>query len=501
MPSGRRRRVSTCICVDLCPVGPCPEDRASPGSLGFVRILLVSTYELGNQPLALASPAAALLDAGHDVRCVDVAVDPLDGDDVDWADRVAFSVPMHTAMRLALRVAETIRVRRPGLPLCFYGLYATASRDLAVRSEADAVIAGEYEPGLVAWANGNDAGPDVQLARTPARVPVRHLLPVLDRYTRLAANGEERLVGSVEASRGCSHRCRHCPVPVVYDGRVRPVDEASVVADVDQLVAAGARHVTFADPDFLNAPHHSRRVVASVHGRHPELTFDCTVKVEHILRHPDLWPEFADAGCAFVVSAFESVSETILGHLDKGHTVADASAAVKLLREHAIEVRPSWLPFTPWTTVDDLVDLVDFVITHDLVANVDPVQYAVRLLVPPGSLLLDQPAMTPYLGPYDPARLGWTWEHPDAAVDQLYGEVSALVEARVDQAAAATFEEIDALFRSSSSTPRSLPSQGAVSEGPPGERARLTEPWFCCSEPTEAQLAPLVLSGPLVVPG
>ena len=456
-----------------------------------MRVLLVSTYELGHQPLHVAMPATALLAAGYDVRCVDVAVDPLDGAAVDWADRVAFSVPMHTAMRLALRVAETIRARRPELPLCFYGLYAPVSRDLTVRSAVDAVIAGEYESGLVAWAGGQDPGPTIQLARVGARVPARHLLPPLDRYVRLAVDGEERLVGSVEASRGCSHRCRHCPVPVVYDGRVRTVDEAAVIADVDQLVAAGARHVSFADPDFLNAPLHSRRVVAAIHQRHPHLTFDCTTKVEHILRRPEAWPELAKAGCAFVVSAFESVSETILEHLDKGHTVGDASRAVVMLRDHGIEVRPSWLPFTPWTTTDDLVDLVDFVLAHDLVPNVDPVQYTVRLLLPEGSLLLGRPAMTPHLGPYDPARLGWTWSHPDPAVDQLQKELAALVERRVKQAAALTFAEIDALIRAKATAFPARPSRGSVSQGPGGERARLTEPWFCCSEPTEAQLAPL----------
>ncbi len=451
----------------------------------------MSTYELGNQPLGLAKPAAALEAAGHQVRCLDVAVDPIPVTEFDWAERVAFSVPMHTAMRLALQVAESVRARRPELPVCFYGLYATMSRDLTVRSPDDAVIAGEYESGLLAWVDGLDPGPVVQLTRKQARLPVRHRLPALDRYTRLAVGGEERLVGSVEASRGCSHRCRHCPVPVVYDGRVRPVEEATVVADVDQLVAAGAQHLTFSDPDFLNAPHHSRRVVSAIDRRHPGLSFDCTVKVEHVLRHPALWPGLAQAGCLFIVSAFESVDDTILGYLDKGHTTAEASEAVILLRRHGIEVRPSWLPFTPWTTIDGLVDLLDFVIVHDLVRNVDPVQYTVRLLLPEGSLLLDQPEMTPHLGPFDAERLGWTWTHPDAAVDQLQQELSALVEARVDQESALTFAEIDQLVRGRATTIRPRPVDGAVSSGPSGPRARLTESWFCCSEPTEAQLAPL----------
>jgi radical SAM superfamily enzyme YgiQ (UPF0313 family) len=461
----------------------------------MVRTLLISTYELGHQPLHVAKATGALLAAGHEVRCVDVSIDALDVDDVDWADRVAFSVPMHTAMRLALRAAGTIRARRPELPLCFYGVYAKASRDLSFRWSVDAVIAGEYETGLVAWVNGEDQGTAIQLARVAVRVPARHLLPSLDRYTKLVVDGEERLVGSVEASRGCSHRCRHCPVPVVYDGRVRPVEVTAVVSDVDQLVEAGARHVSFADPDFLNAPLHARRVVAAMHERHPNLTFDCTTKVEHIVRHPDVLPELAEAGCAFIVSAFESTNDTILDYLDKGHSVADASKAIVSLREHGIEVRPSWLPFTPWTTLDDLIDLIDFVVSHDLVVNVDPVQYTVRLLLPEGSLLLDRAAIEPHLGHYDAERLSWTWSHPDPKVDRLQWELAALVEARIGQGASATFGEIDTLIRSWSTDRAAAPTLGAVSKGAVGDRAHLTEPWFCCSEPTEVQMKSLTPLG------
>ncbi len=232
-------------------------------------------------------------------------------------------------------------------------------------------------------------------------------------------------------------------------------------------------------------------MVSAIHPRHPGLTFDCTVKVEHVLRHPDVWPELAAAGCLFIVSAFESVDDTILGYLDKGHATAEASEAVILLRRYGIEVRPSWLPFTPWTTIEGLVDLLDFVIAHDLVRNVDPVQYTVRLLLPEGSLLLDRPEMTPHLGSFDADRLGWAWSHPDPAVDQLQHELVGLVEARVDQESALTFEEIDKLIRSRAATVRPRPAAGAVSSGPSGPRARLTESGLRCSEPPEAQLAPL----------
>jgi hypothetical protein len=457
--------------------------------------LLISTYELGHQPLELATAAAALLAAGHEVRCADLALDPLDPADVAWCDRAALSVPMFTAMRLAVEAATSLRALRPELPLCVYGLYA-ASGHGSLRELT--TIAGEYEAGLVSWAGGGDPGPPVQLGRgrrEPSPLPARRLLAPLERYARVEIGGEERLMAAVQAGRGCSHRCRHCPVPVVYDGRVRRVDEAVVLADIDQVVEAGARHVSFADPDFFNTPARSMQIVAELHRRHPSLTFDVTTKVEHVLAHRDRLAELRAAGCAFVVSAFESASDPILAVLDKGHTVADASAAVRLLRRAGLEVRPSWLPFTPWTDRGDLVDLLDFVIAHDLVANVDPVQYSVRLLVPDGSLLLGRPELAPHLGAYDPAQLGWPWAHPDPAIDALQRDVAALVETHVERPATETFAALDDLVRASGPPDRPGPAPGSVSRGPAGPRPRITEPWFCCSEPTAAQLAPLY-SGP-----
>ncbi len=472
-----------------------------------MRVLLVSTYELGHQPLHVASPAGALERAGHQVRAVDLSVQPWDEvgpEALEWAEAVGLSVPMHTAMRMALRVAGAVRRCRPDLPICFYGLYAPVSRDLTVGTLADRVIAGEYEPGLLSWVDelsgpgpaGGDGGGGpvrVELGRGRFGLPARGLLPPLDRYARLAIGGEERLVGYVEASHGCAHRCRHCPVPVVYDGRTRLVGVEAVLEDVAQLVAMGARHLTYGDPDFLNGPHHSRRVVRAVHQAFPDLTFDCTVKVEHVLRHRDVWAELAGAGCLFVVSAVESVNDAILARLDKGHTAADAAEAVAVLRAHGIEMRPSLLPFTPWTRLEDMVDLVDFVAMHDLVANVDPVHYSIRLLLPEGSLLLDRPDVQARLGPYDPAQLSWTWRPIDPALDDLQVRLSAIAEqaAAWGEPVGATYLEVRRAVAGAAGSPPPRAAHPRPADAPADARPRLTEAWFCCAEPTGAQLGGL----------
>ena len=471
-----------------------------------MRVALISTYELGHQPLHVASPAGALRRAGHDVRCMDLAITPLDLEVVDWADAIACSVPMHTAMRLALAACSEIRTRRSDVPLCLYGLYAGLDGAMGAAPVADLAIAGEYEPALVAWADELSRGgrrdtPDgagcvVQLGRGRFGPPARDLLPGLDRYARLDIGGEQRLAGYVEASHGCNHRCRHCPVPVVYDGRTRLVAMDALLADVEQLVALGARHLTFGDPDFLSGPHHARRVVDAVHGAFPRLTFDVTAKVEHVLQHRDLWPGFAAAGCVFVVSAFESATDAILEVLDKGHTAADEARAVAALRSAGIEPRPSFLPFTPWTSPGDLVDLLDLVARCDLVGNVDPVQYAIRLLVPPGSLLLASGALDVRLGPFDHEHLGWSWSSDDERIDRLADRllsVAALSGAE-SWPAEATYEEVrrqvldtfDNAVSHRRSTPRADPRlRSAVAAD---ERPRLTEAWFCCAEPIDAQM-------------
>ena len=450
-----------------------------------MRVLLVSTYELGHQPLHVASPAAALLRAGHEVRCLDISVEPWAPERVDWAEAVAFSVPMHTAMRLALRAAAAVRAQRPGLPVCLYGLYAPMAADRTAGAVADRLIAGEYEPELVAWADGlaGAGSPQrdlVQLTRTSFALPARHLLPPLARYAHLAMDGEERPVGYVEATHGCRHRCRHCPVPVVYDGGLRAVARDVVLADIEQLVALGARHITFGDPDFLNAPTQSLRVVRAMHERFPGLTFDCTTKVEHVLDHAAVWPELADAGCLFAVCALESVNDAILERLAKGHTTAQAAEAIALLRAHGIEPRPSFLPFTPWTTVDDVAELLAFVERHDLVGNVDPVQYSIRLLVPEGSLLLGHPDMAPHLGAYDAERLSYAWRAEDPMADLLQARLGELVEAQAGAPIEETFTRVRAaVLEAAGREPPAGVGAGQIENGATEGRPRLTEPWFC----------------------
>jgi radical SAM superfamily enzyme YgiQ (UPF0313 family) len=457
-----------------------------------VRILLVSTYELGHQPVHLASPAAALGKAGVETTLIDLAMEPWDPTLVDEVDAVAISVPMHTAMRLAHSLAEAIRQRSPEVPIAFYGLYAAVGAG-SEPDPADARFAGEYEPDLVSWAlrsgrGVGDPGLKTYLGSSGFMVPDRSGLPAHDGYARLEWMGETRLAGAVEASHGCRHRCRHCPIPVLYDGRMRVVGRDVVLGDIAQLAGSGVRHVTFADPDFLNAPRYSMDLLRAAHNAHPQLSFDVTVKVEHVLRHEGVWAEAASLGLLFVVSAFESADPATLEILDKGHTVEEMGDAVDLLRSVGIHVRPTWLPFLPWTTPTHLLELAEFLDTHRLWSAIDPVQLAIKLLIPEGSLLEQHPAVLPHLLEYRPSALSWTWEFADGVTGELQSGLDRI---------AADASDCGAETLPTLSTMRRLIYETAGTAAPPMPDSppapRLTESWFCCAEPTAAQTAALGL--------
>jgi hypothetical protein len=264
----------------------------------------------------------------------------------------------------------------------------------------------------------------------------------------------------------------------VYRGRFVAVPREVVLADIEQQIAAGARHVTFGDPDFLNGPTHALRIARELHERWPDITFDATIKVEHLLQHRDLLPELGRSGCLFIVSAVESLSDRVLLALRKGHTPADVPEALRAVREAGIDLRPTLLPYTPWSELSDLPSLFEFAERHDLVDQIDPVQYTLRLLIPPGSAVLEGDEPRPWLGALEPDQFGWSWTHPDPRVDDLWRLSSGVAARGAEQGddPLATFASLrDLAFGAlGRPAPRPWPPRGRTKKPP-----RLTEPWFC----------------------
>ena len=459
---------------------------------GLGDILLVACYESGHPPLSLAWPLAFLKEAGYPAAALDAAVEAFPDEAAVRTTFVGISVPMPTALRLGAQVAARVRAVNPGAHICFFGLYAWLNADYLLSSLADSVVAGEDEaalvelirvlvaggdPGQVAGISTAQSRNEPRLARFAFPLPDRSALPSPEHYARYVHNGQSSLAGYVQASRGCRHTCRHCPIVPVYAGRFFVVPAETVLSDIRQQARGGARHITFGDPDFLKGPRHALQIARRLHAEFADLTFDFTTKVEHILEHRQLFAEFAALGCTFVVSAIESLSDRVLERLAKGHTAVAIDEALSILDAAGIALHPTLVAFTPWTTLDDYLAQLAWIRARGLANHVPPIQLAIRLLVPPRSALLASPDVDGWLGALDPEAFTYRWAHPDSRMDTLYQQAAARVEwaEQTGEARAQTHEAIRALAYAAAGRP--IPTHPA----PPARPLppRLTEDWFC----------------------
>jgi radical SAM superfamily enzyme YgiQ (UPF0313 family) len=482
-----------------------------------MNVVLISTYELGHQPFGLTSAAAWLKRAGADVVLQDAAVQHLDKEALAQADLLGYFVPMHTATRIAAQFIPTIKAHNPRAHVVAFGLYAPLNEVYLRKLGVDTILGGEFEEGLVALyrrlmphppapspdlnstnqergggrspllptavsLSGEGPGvrqpePIISLARQEFILPHRHTLPHLSKYAYLIRTDGQcpRVGGYTEASRGCKHHCRHCPVVPVYGGQFRLVQSEIVIEDIEQQVNAGAGHITFGDPDFFNGPGHVIPIVEKLHQLWPHLTYDVTIKIEHLLKQQRWLPLLRDTGCMFVTSAVESLDDEVLEILEKGHTRADFVKVVELFKTHSMVLHPTFVAFHPWMSPTDYLDFLETIAQLDLVEHVASIQLAVRLLIPAGSLLLDRADVRSLVGEFDEAALVYPWAHADPRVDQLCEILLTIIKDGQDkeQSRSEIFDRVWQAVCAVTGDARSLPE---YSRQPV---PHLSENWYC----------------------
>src|SRR5258708_27010880 len=322
-----------------------------------MKIVLISTYELGRQHFGLVSPTAWLRKRGHEVTCFDLTRQGLDAAAIRSAELIAIYLPMHTATRLACKLIPSLREQNPGAHLCCYGLYAPMNAEYLRSLGVGTILGGEVGGGLVRLADRLESAdgfeeenkifprglkptegrssmselnlrppkasvseppagererpqgsedsalcyrvgdalkrapttfvansgtsvektagltqsePMISLERLKFEVPDRAGLAPIAKYAHLVVPGDGyRVVGSTEASRGCKHLCRHCPIVPGYNGVFRIVEREVVLADVRQQVEAGGPPFSFGGSAFFTGRRHALEVVVAVHRECP----------------------------------------------------------------------------------------------------------------------------------------------------------------------------------------------------------------------------------------
>ncbi len=461
-----------------------------------MKVVLISPYEIGRQPFALAEPAAWLKQEDFDVECIDLANQPFEPSRFADARLIAIHLIMHAGARLAAEIIPQISKEAPNASICVYGLYAPVN-DAYFRSlGCEYVFGGEAESDLRSLSQAlREKHPTDEFRLTRNSLdkqefitPDRSSLPALDQYASLRlADGREKTVGFVETTRGCKHLCRHCPIVPVYAGVFRVVSIDVVMQDIRQQMAAGAQHISFGDPDFLNGPGHARRIIERFQSEFPGTSWDATIKVEHLLAHAKHIEYFATNHCLFITSAVESIENQVLEELEKGHEEADFYQALELLRSLGISMLPTFVPFTPWTTIEGYLRLLKAIVRLRLVNCVAPVQLSIRLLLPHGTRLLEsEHRHADWLGEFDSQMLGYKWIHPDPLVDDLQERIQNWV-MDAEQDGLDRQKIFAGVWKLAHSMNGSQPP--ALTQGVQPHAPQMSEPWYCCAEPTALQMS------------
>lgn len=456
-------------------------------------ILLISPYDLGRQPFALAQAGAWLLADGFNVQCIDLSIQKLNESSLEKATLIGLYLGMHTSTRIALKALPKINRHAPHATLFTFGLYAPLNQNILGQHGVRYFFGGESEPDIVQLAkhcsgqeNPLPKNSIIRTSKIDFKLPIRTDLPALSKYAKLIQHNQDfKTLGFIETSRGCKYRCRHCPVTPVYEGKFRIVAFDIVMQDIKQQVAMGAEHISFGDPDFFNGPTHAKKIILAMHTRYPHLTFDATIKIEHILKHTALLTVLKETGCLFITSAVESFDDDILLNLDKGHTRQDTFKAVELIRQAGLVISPTFVPFSPWSSLQGYRDLLQDIIDLDLVNEVAPIQLAIRLLIPNGSYLLNLPGFKNLIGNFDPDTLGYRWENQCPEVDQLQLNIMAIVE-RADQQAWTRNETFKHIWEATHQV-LGIPTP-QLAATPTKHVPHLSEAWYCCAEPSNEHI-------------
>jgi radical SAM superfamily enzyme YgiQ (UPF0313 family) len=393
--------------------------------------LVVSAFEAELQPLAAACAAAALRARGVQVTGWDAHRYP---DDLPQGpfDLVLLSVQQFEGVERGLALATRLAAAFDATLVAF-GQYAQLNYREFLRA-AGAVLM--EEPELVSTELAEVARGERAVAAVPASmshlgirpkpprrriavpVPARDLFPSLVHYP--AHHSPWGLLGNVETTRGCHHRCTYCSVYGAYDGGVAAYDSGAVLADCLQLAEEGVRHFCFIDAEFFNSRTIGIGVVERLVQEIGPITFEFTTRVDHLLGYTAELERMVSLGLRRVTSALEFPSNRILRIFDKHIDVDHMRAAIGEADRIGFQLHPTFIPFTPWVEYDELLGFEDFLIDTGLATVTDPTALQTRLLLFKGSPLLS----SPWLEDIETTDRGlWVdWKHPDRRVDDLWLE-------------------------------------------------------------------------------
>jgi radical SAM superfamily enzyme YgiQ (UPF0313 family)/N-acetylglutamate synthase-like GNAT family acetyltransferase/2-polyprenyl-3-methyl-5-hydroxy-6-metoxy-1,4-benzoquinol methylase len=402
------------------------------------QVALISTYETGFQPLIASTAAAALIQNGITPDVYDLYLDKSDKTGIENHEFFGIGLTLFDSLPGGVAIAEEIREKNPHAHICFYGPYAVLNKERLLRY-GDSCILGDWERPIVRLVqtvlSGNDKdwtrldqvysfknrSVKFKFDRDYCVKPARHLLPPVHTYTNTFIENimnRKMVVGNIETTRGCHHKCKFCSVYATSGTKVKFAKPGVIMADADQLVQAGVEHITFVDAEFINDIKFSLSVVKQIHQKYPHLTYDFTTRIDHVVENEAAIPDFKQTGCIAITTSIEFPREDILEKLHKNITLKHILKGMEILKRNEIKVHTTFVTFNPWTDLEGLMNLSHYIKTNHLEDVIDPIQYETRLHLYKGSPLLKDKALSDIT--IHEQDFHYEWEHPDPQVEEVF---------------------------------------------------------------------------------
>ena len=437
-----------------------------------MKILLTSFYDLGKQPKIIAEIVDRYNSSEIDFDFFDFSVED-QNIDLENYDVLGIYAPMHTATILSI---EYIKDKKLPNKMFTFGLYGSVLEDF---NSSIRYIKDIESDELALFLEIND---DHQFS-LKNNIPNRQIFPDISNYAHLVDGSNNLIAGSVETTYGCKHSCTHCPVPISFNGSFKTYSLEKIVSDVENQVKQGAKHISFNDPDFFNGPIHALKILESLNEKFPSITYDSTIKVEHIIKYKKYFKELSSLNMVFVISAFETTNDLVLSILEKNHTSHDLNNSIEISQDFGIDIRPTWMPFSPWTELNDLSNIVKLIEKYELRETVDPIQLTIKLLIPKHSLIIKKPEINKYLGNYEKNSLSFKWKYENNDVEKLQSSLFDFILNNSELDDHKQYLGMVNIIEKCTDTKLLTNSSYDFKNVP-----KLSETWFCCAEPSKIQL-------------
>ena len=437
-----------------------------------MKILLTSFYDLGKQPKIIAEIVDRYNSSEIDFDFFDFSVED-QNIDLENYDVLGIYAPMHTATILSI---EYIKDKKLPNKMFTFGLYGSVLEDF---NSSIRYIKDIESDELALFLEIND---DHQFS-LKNNIPNRQIFPDISNYAHLVDGSNNLIAGSVETTYGCKHSCTHCPVPISFNGSFKTYSLEKIVSDVENQVKQGAKHISFNDPDFFNGPMHALKILEALNKKFPGITYDSTIKVEHIIKYKKYFKELASLNMVFVISAFETTNDKVLSILEKNHTRSDLNNSIEISQEFGIDIRPTWMPFSPWTELKDLSNIVELIEGYQLRETVDPIQLTIKLLIPKHSLIIQRPEIKKYLGNYEKESLSFQWKYENIDAEKLQFTLFDFILNNSELDEHKQYLGMVSIIEEFTSTKLLTNFKYDFKNVP-----KLSETWFCCAEPSKIQL-------------